>query len=297
MGVLFADVTGSTRLYATKGDARARRIIDECISTMLRVIPRFGGRLIKTIGDEVMCGFPSADEALMAASEMQSEVADNPPAGYPISIHIGLHFGPVLVEGEDVFGDTVNVASYLCAVAGADQILITEATERSLSIERKACVRPVFYAVLKGSERESTVYQVLWRSDTLELTDVNLQRRKLIPADLGNMVLTYGDREVRIDHRNTSVTLGRGPQCGMQVREKFSSREHALIKVQRTHFYLVDQSINGTFVELESGEEVHVMRSDLLLDGAGRISLGRSFQQGPEHVIRFFRDRRSLYRV
>ena len=135
-------------------------------STLINgVLARFDGRLVKTIGDEVMCVFPSADLAVLAASDMQAQVAASRPGNYPVSIHVGLHYGPVLVEEDDVFGDTVNVAAYLAAVAAAEQILTTEATEQCLSAALKSCVRPIFHAVLKGAEEESTVFQVLWRTD------------------------------------------------------------------------------------------------------------------------------------
>jgi len=65
----------------------------------------------------------------------------------------------------------------------------------------------------------------------------------------------------------------------------------------RTHFYLIDNSLNGTFVRLESGEEVHVLRGELLLDGAGQLTLGRSVHDGATDVISFKRDRRSMYRL
>jgi predicted component of type VI protein secretion system len=93
------------------------------------------------------------------------------------------------------------------------------------------------------------------------------------------------------------MTIGRGEDCDLIVKEKFASRQHVSIRLMRTHFYLVDHSINGTFVSLESGEEVHVLRGELLLDGSGRMSLGRSGRDGATEVITFRRDRRSMYRV
>lgn len=65
----------------------------------------------------------------------------------------------------------------------------------------------------------------------------------------------------------------------------------------RTHFYLFDQSINGTFVTLENGNEVQVLRGELLLEGHGSLALGRSAREGAEDVITFARDRRAIYRV
>ena len=241
--------------------------------------------------------FRRHDDAVLAASEMQSQVAAKRPGEYQVQIHIGLHYGPVLVEDNDVFGDTVNAAAYLTAVAVAEQILTTEATEKNLSPELKATVRPVFKAVLKGSTEESTVYQVVWHMDTADLTDVSLRSDKIIPGDEGSLLVVHRDVTLRIDHRRPNITIGRGDDCDVVVHEKLASRKHVNIRMQRTNFYLHDHSLNGTFVVLESGEEVHVLRGELLLDSAGTISLGRPSHEGATEVITFKRDRRAMYRV
>ncbi len=65
----------------------------------------------------------------------------------------------------------------------------------------------------------------------------------------------------------------------------------------RTRFYLIDHSINGTFVTLADGEEIHVLRAEMLLDRSGELSLGRSRADGPNDVITFQYDRRSMFRI
>jgi len=297
MAVLFADISESTSLYQKLGDAAARNIVNACLTLINGVLPRYDGRLVKTIGDEVMCVFPGADLAVLAASEMQSLVAATKPGNYPVMIHIGLHYGSVLVEEGDVFGDTVNVAAYLAAVATAEQILTTEATEQCLSAALKSCVRPIFHAVLKGAEHESTVYQVLWRTDSINLTDVNLHSNKTIPGDTGSLLLTLDEERVRVDQWRPGIVIGRSQECDLVVTDRFASRQHLSIKLVRTYFYLFDHSINGTFVSLESGEEVHVLRRELLLDGSGQICVGRSRVERPGEIIIFTRDRRSMFRV
>ena len=297
MAVLFADISESTSLYQKLGDVAARNIVNACLGLIEGVLVRFDGRLVKTIGDEAMCVFPSADLAVLAASEMQAQVAATRPGNYPVSIHVGMHFGPVLVEEGDVFGDTVNVAAYLAAVAAADQILTTEATEECLSVSLKACVRPVFHAVLKGSEEESTVFQVLWRTDNLDLTDVNLRSNKIIPSDTGSLLVTLEEERVRVDQWRPGIVIGRSTECDLVIADRFASRRHLSIKLVRTHFYLFDHSINGSYVSLESGEEVQVLRRELLLDGSGQICVGRSRAEQPTRVITFARDRRSMFRV
>lgn len=295
--MVFADISESTSLYQKLGDVAARNIVNSCLTLIIGRLQRFEGRLVKTIGDEVMCVFPSADLAVLAASDMQAQVAASHPGNYPVAIHVGLHYGPALVEEEDVFGDTVNVAAYLAAVAAADQILTTEATERFLSPALKSCVRPIFHTVLKGAVEESTVFQVLWRTDAVDLTDVNLQTSKVIPGDMGSLLVTLDEEQLRVDQWRTGITIGRSKDCDLVVADNFASRRHLTIKLVRTHFYLFDHSINGTFVTLESGEEVHVLRRELLLDGSGQFCAGRSRAEHPTEVIGFKRDRRSMFRI
>jgi len=297
MAVMFADISDSTSLYQKLGDAAARNIVNACLKVINGVLARYEGRLVKTIGDEVMCVFPDADLAVLAASDMQAQVSSSKPGNYPVTIHVGLHYGPVLVEENDVFGDTVNVAAYLRAAATAEQILTTDAVERCLTAALKTCVRPIFNAVLKGSEVESTVFQVLWRTDRTDLTDVNLQPSKMIPGDTGALLVTLDEERVRVDQWRTGIVIGRSKDCDLVVTDNFASRRHLSIKLVRTHFYLFDHSINGTFVTLGSGEEVHVLRRELLLDGSGEIYVGRSRVERPAGVITFQPDRRSMYRV
>src|SRR2546428_9728518 len=78
--VLFADVSGSTKLYETAGDAAALTAIGRCIERMRKAAESTGGRVVKTIGDEIMALFPSPDAAAGAAPEMDAPI-EPPPAG------------------------------------------------------------------------------------------------------------------------------------------------------------------------------------------------------------------------
>jgi class 3 adenylate cyclase len=297
MTVLFADICGSTRLYCSLGNDAARAIVAAGLDALVDLLPSFGGRLVKTLGDEVMCVFPEPDQAVLAAAAMQAQVEATRPAGHALAIHVGLHHGPVLLEGGDLFGDTVNAASYLCAVASRGQILTTEATIGSLSEAVRERTRPLFFAVIKGSSVESALYQVIWQQDSAVLTDVNLRRHNLVPPDSGSLLVSFGHAQVRIDPRRPSIVLGRDPQCDIAIGDSFASRRHATLILRRTQVYLSDHSSNGTFVRRNGGESAHVFRSELLLDGAGELSLGRAFDQGELQVVGFRRDRRALYRV
>jgi adenylate cyclase len=295
--VLFADVSDSAALYQKLGDLGARAVVNSCLESLSGTLPHHDGRLIKTLGDGMMCVFLTADAAVRAAAEMQAAMRESRPGGERVAIHIGLHYGPVLLEQSDIFGDTVNVAAYLSAVAMRDQILTTEATHAALAPVLQSCVRPVFRALLKGSASESTVYQVLWETENMEITDVNLHAERLIPADTGSLRVELGSRSIKLDQWRPVLTVGRAPESDLVVNDSYVSRHHFSIQLARTRFYLSDHSINGTYVALNGGDEVHVLRSELALEGAGEICVGRSRAQGAPYVISFSRDRRSIYRL
>jgi class 3 adenylate cyclase len=299
MAVLFADITGSTRIFETVGNAIARKIESEWLQQVRELLPEYDGRLVKTIGDEVMCVFPSADKGVLAASAIQAAVHADPPAGYDIRLHVGLHAGEVIVEDGDVFGNTVNVAAYLTSVASPEQIVVVEPTVACLSESLKFVARPIFRTVLKGQTSDVIVYQVLWKTDRAELTDSFFSQRSLpwIPSDIGGLVLRYRDKCINLNHKLSSVNLGRHSSCDIVVLDTTVSRQHARVELQNMNFYLVDQSINATFVLAEDNPEVEVLRRDLRLEGSGKISLGRSFRQNPTELIAFARDRRSMFRT
>jgi class 3 adenylate cyclase len=297
LAVLFADVCGSSVLYCTLGDERAQITVNSALQIVSAVLPEFGGQMVKTIGDEVMCIFADPNQAVQAACAMQSRIDAAQPGGQRISMHMGVHFGPVLVEAGDVFGDTVNAASHLCAVASPGEILISDQTASALSGATRKRASPLFFAILKGNTAESTVYRIPWQSGTSMLTDVNFGRHNLIPPDIGSLLVMLDSTQLRIDLRRPIVTLGRDIACDLTVVDSFVSRRHATLTLRHTQVFLTDQSTNGTFVRRSDGATAHVFRTELLLDGEGEISLGRAFEQETVQTIRFKRDRRALYRV
>lgn len=295
--VFFADVAESTALYRRLGDVEALAVVSACLDALKTVLPRHQGRLIKTLGDAVMCMFPDAECAIDAAVEMHRVVSELRTSGVTVRIRIGLHAGPVVIGGDDVFGDTVNVAAYLADAASADQILIAEETLTALNPGRNDAVRPIFDAILKNTLARTSVCEVLWRDDAAERTDINLQVSRLIPQDAGSLLLVFDGKERRVDYWHPTLTIGRERTCEVVVLNPLVSRRHATIRIERTQFYLVDHSVNGTFVTRENGEDIHVVRREILLEDRGGIRPGYDKSQPDAPRIEFQRDRRSIYRV
>lgn len=297
LAVLFADIVESTALYRRMGDIDALKIINACLAAMKGVLPRNHGRLVKTLGDAVMCLFPDADSAVDAAIDMQRAISALQPGGLNMRIRIGIHSGPVVVGGDDVYGDTVNVAAYLEDAASPDQILISQTTLDQLDARRREATCPIFDAILKSSLSKTAVCEVQWRDDLVNRTLINPHIRRTIPEDAGSLVLALNGREHRVDHWHPLLTIGRESTCEIVIAEAVASRRHATVRVERTQFYLVDHSVNGTFVTRENGEEIHLIRREMLLEGGGEIRPGYSRVLADRPAVTFRRDRRSIYRV
>src|SRR5256885_4463324 len=110
--VLFADVSGSTQLYQVAGDTTAHGAISGCLELMRKAVEAARGRVVKTIGDEVMALFPSADAAVAAAATMLGAVDALPAVR---ASQLGVPGRPPARAGiqhrEDVFRATLELAS------------------------------------------------------------------------------------------------------------------------------------------------------------------------------------------
>ena len=253
LAVLFADISGSTRLYETLGDLLAREKVAQCLSVLTQLIQQQGGTLLKTIGDEVMATFPSADAAVQAACAMQEALAEEAAAGQPaLAIHIGLHFGLMVQEANDVFGDAVNVAARMAALAKAGQILTTKQTAEVLAPATPTSTRYIDRTTVKGKQEEIDIYEVIWQEEDLTRLEDNPLLRAPSQARLR---LRFRDSEIELDQNRRVVTIGRGQQNDLVIPDEFASRVHLRVEFRHGKFVLSDQSTNGTFVAPRMGRK------------------------------------------
>ncbi len=276
LAILFADISGSTQLYETLGNAGARQKVVRCIATMTTGLDTHGGRLIKTLGDEIMCTFPSAGAALRAACGMQYAVESEKPGGdMPMYIRIGFNYGEVLHEAGDVHGDAVNVAARIAEVARARQILAGQAAIETLPADLLRNTRHVRRAILKGRHEAIDLFQISWRADDVPRVGTALWRR---PQHLQEqLVLRHGDQRCVVSESTAAAVLGCAESCAIAVCDGRASHRHAQVDFHLGKFVASDRSDTGTFVRFGDGEPVHLLRENIVLRGSGAISLGRPF--------------------
>jgi adenylate cyclase len=285
VGVLFADISGSTRLYDTLGDTQAKRMIDECLDLMRTAAARYGGRVVKTIGDEVMCVLPDADSTCLAATDMQLKITALPAAaGVQRAIRVGFHVGAVIEEDNDVFGDTVNLAARMAGLAKGNQIMTTRAAVDMLSAMLRSSTRPIAALSVKGKGDDVEVCEVLWQP-TEELTMATASA--LAASGHVELQLRHAGKVQRLTQANVGVFLGRDASCELLVADRMASRVHARIELRRDKFYLIDQSTNGTFVMVRGEPEMVLRREEVMLRASGQIALGHSVNDAGAELVEF----------
>lgn len=277
---MFADVSGSTKMYDELGDERAKDIMDQCLGHLQGVIESHQGIVIKKIGDELMCRFESAIAAISAARESQNEIRLLQVAGnIRLSIRTGIHFGEVIEDDNDIFGDAVNIAARMAGIAKGGQIITTQDTVDSLPPEKRSSgVRQIDLTQVKGKLEKIAIYEVLWEQDSsvTRMAHTLLARTVAKPKKLK---LRLGTKIVELNSEKESISIGRDNDCDLIVNNELVSRKHVICELRRGKFLITDHGTNGTYVTSPNGDEVYLRREELVLQGKGCFSLGKSISE------------------
>ena len=289
VAILFADVVGSTQLYDKFGDTKASATVARCLEVMKDATHKFDGTVIKTIGDEVMCTFPSVDNAMSAAAQMQALISTDKDDGedsIPVSIRIGCHFGPVVEEQNDIFGAAVHTANRMTSQAKAKQIVMSGTTVEHMGAEWAAQTRQIDIATVRGRVGEVALFELLWQPDeaTSMLPTLGWESRTETATRL---VVSFRDTTIEVTDLKKHINMGRADDNDLVVKGNLISRIHARIEKRRGRFMLIDQSTNGTFLQTDTGEETFVRRDSTELVGEGIIGLGRVAKPGTPLAIHY----------
>lgn len=278
--IMFADVSGSTKMYDELGDEVAKGIMDKCLGHLQGVIESHQGIVIKKIGDELMCRFETALAAISAAREAQSEIKLlKLDGGIRLTIRAGIHFGEVIEDDNDIFGDAVNIAARMAGIAKGGQILTTEDTVECLPPEKRTSgVRQVDITKVKGKQEKIAVYEVMWeQNSTMTRVATTLLYRSVTKPK--KLELRLGSKLVELDNEHETIAIGRDDDCDLIVNNELASRKHVICELRRGKFLITDHGTNGTYVTSPTGEEVYLRREELVLQGNGSISLGKPISQ------------------
>jgi adenylate cyclase len=159
--ILAADLAGYSRLMGADEEGTARRL-REHRSALEPLVVRHGGRIVKTTGDGMLIEFGSVVGAVQCAIALQQLTAEREarvPEDRRLRLRIGVHLGDVLIEGDDILGDGVNIAARLEGIAEPDGICISGDAFRQVQGKVDAEFADIGEPQLKNIARPVRVYQ------------------------------------------------------------------------------------------------------------------------------------------
>lgn len=282
--ILFADIAGSTGLYEQSGDTVALEAVVGCLDCLKREALAQGGRVVKTIGDELMAVFDTAAQAIHAANAMQTTFEKTLGGKAGIKLRIGCHFGSVIEADGDCFGDTVNLAARLTALATPDQILTSRETYDALPSFLQATCRKLYSTAVKGRKEKVTIVEAMWQQDQGQTMLSDSSAADEAPSEQAR--IAYKGILWSVDEQHPEASIGRDAKSTIVVSAATASRHHASVILRQEKIVLVDQSSNGTYVRLHNGQELRLRREELVLAGRVLIGLGAALHAcGEERVV------------
>ncbi|MGC2854487.1 adenylate/guanylate cyclase domain-containing protein [Novispirillum sp. DQ9] len=162
--LLFTDMVGSTDMTQAVGDMAAQDVIRAHNHIVRTALSHFGGREVKHTGDGIMASFDEPEDAVRAAVEIQQRAAQHTARWpkLPLRLRIGMNTGEPIIEENDYFGATVQIAARVCAAAGADQVWVAQATRTLVPATSGLRFRDRGPHSLKGVTEKITLHEVLW---------------------------------------------------------------------------------------------------------------------------------------
>ncbi|MDB5967128.1 MAG: adenylate/guanylate cyclase protein [Polaromonas sp.] len=294
--IVFADLTGSTGVFESLGNAKATQAITRLTQWIGKVCTDHDGQVVKNLGDGVLMAFDGNTDAVDAVQEMHRVHADRIkswPDKLKMRLQVGMARGEVIEQEADIFGDAVNVAARLSDLSGPDQILATDTVIDCLPPQTLVRYRSLGAMDIRGRNQACTVYRVEWQSEVLSdfftvpaaLSASPFSRS--VPQ-LGTLTLSWLDVNASFTSDQLPVHLGRDAEAEFVVNDPRVSRLHAKIIWRAGKFYLEDVSSYGTWVRFAGGDAIVALRrQECVLLVEGEIALGAPFEDFTVPTVSF----------
>ena len=293
--VVFADLTGSSRVFEAMGNARATDTVTRLTQWIGSVCQAHGGRVVKSLGDGVFAIFSNAATAMQAVIELQryhQKRLMTWPVPLRMALQIGVASGEVVEVEGDCFGDAVNLASRLSDLAGPGQIWATDAAIAQLG-ETGVRHRDLGLITIRGRSEMSAVHRIDWQEEMTSFLTLPaaLTPLRLPDSSLGQIELAWLDVRSTFRTEELPIHLGRVSDAQFVVNDPRVSRLHARIELRHGSCVLTDLSTYGTWVRFHGNggpsQEVALRREECVLHGRGEIGLGAPLSDFTAPTIAF----------
>jgi class 3 adenylate cyclase len=154
--IMFTDIVGYTALMG-EDEQNAFELLHKNRQLQRPIIEKYGGTWIKELGDGVLASFHTATDAVLCATEIQNACSNI----NDLKLRVGIHLGEVVFEDSDVFGDGVNIAARLQALAPVGGIWISEPVHKNVANKKEIKTKFAGEQVLKNVKEPVRIYEVI----------------------------------------------------------------------------------------------------------------------------------------
>ena len=251
--IMFTDIVGYTALMGND-EQKAFEFLKMNRNIQKPIIEQYNGRWIKELGDGVMASFNTVSDSVNAAIKIQ-EACNN---SNNFQLRIGIHLGEVVFENDDVFGDGVNIASRIQAVANPGCIYISESVQNNVSNKQGIVTRYIKQETLKNVKEPVRIYEVMVTPSNV-FSNPMMQKQSQKSAAKSIVVLPF---------ENMSPEKDQDYFCDGITEEIINTLAHidSLKVIARTTSF----SFKGKYIDVRNiGKELGV---DTILEGSLRKS-------------------------
>ncbi len=251
------------------------KLVHRRLVRLERVLEAHGGRQIRETASGLLAGFASADDAVVAACEMQRRCAVVPQvADTQIALKIGIHpsDSAATLPGEADAGELAAIEMAM-ALDGSG-VVVAETMLGSLSDTLRNATQPVSGTVVHRVDWNALPLMPARPVDKPVVSLPVAQGKARSDAKSPALILRQGKTRLRFNAEHPSITVGREPDNDVSVPLGQVSRRHCRIFQRQGSYVLVDVSLNGTYVLNGDGKRQRVHNSMVTLVGRGRLCFG-----------------------
>lgn len=287
MSVLVADIVTDKAPLGHFSANISNRIMGDLLKDLSGIVRINNGELNQTRSTGLMCSFTRADDAIVAAATMHQVMEAHPPENWEKfdspGLCIRVDTGTVIKTGKKLFGDPVRLAVLMQVLAKPYKTLITETTRSNLSDLQQCQTR--FVGSLPDDEQSAmlNVYEYVGgrEAETLALEHPDQ------PSPAAAMDITYGPIVLTVNAQRPRITIGRMTTNNLVLNYPRVSRYHAAIELRNGKLFLLDDSVNGTYVRIGQLGPICLKCDEMQLYGQGIICPGRTAASSSPGAIHF----------
>lgn len=305
---LVAEVTGDTPLLDKIGAMETNRAVERCRNRAERSIESHQGSIVSTEGRRLVSHFNRCENAVLAAFDMRTRVAQLPPvSGVSLSVRIGVHVVEVDAEGTASPAE-IDLIKAIAKGAPDNQVLITTEALANLPESlrphldhdvapdvpgydlplyqfKQGTVAPPLREVFSPTATSIALHANLADSDPMSLPPPALTPG--LNSARASLMLRHENHNFVVSDLRPVLLAGREDGNDLVIADKRASRHHARVEWRKNRFVLIDTSTNGTYLVDEVGNEVVLRRSEVDLPVRGRVGFGYSPLEAGSEVVFF----------